>query len=217
MDEQREEDLDKEAEEGLHEQTGNDLDRQAEEGLDEDFDGDAAEDFDEKSEEGSAEDLEENADTDGAESSDSDESDEWDDDFGIEEEVEGSSDPNTPFPSEKPAVTASAAKRDIKSKVPKVATSFMVVMFLQAVLETSRAAIRGPENAYLEWTFLPQTLELNSSIANCKDENSGSLHRKQEARTAGAQLKWGDINPLEYISIGVRHPFLLQVSAQTKC
>jgi hypothetical protein len=92
---------------------------------------------------------------------------------------------------------------DAHCKRPEVATNIMVVMFLQAILESSRAAISGPTKAYLEWTFIPQELEINSGPASCRDENEGSLHEKRSQRTAAFNLKWEDVNPLEYVSIGV--------------
>jgi hypothetical protein len=130
-----------------------------------------------------------------------DDADEWDD-FDVMEDLEA---PPSHFEPPKPAQAEpkSAHESDVKDKRPEVATNIMVVMFLQAVLESSRAAIKEPAKAYLEWTFIPQPLEINSGPANCEYENDGSLHDKKAKRTAGEHVKWEDVNPLEYVSIGV--------------
>ena len=130
-----------------------------------------------------------------------DEADPWDD-FDLEDDLEA---PPSYFEPRKPGPVAPKASNDCGAhcKRPEVATNIMVVMFLQAILESSRAAISGPARAYLEWTFIPQPLQINSGPANCEDENYGSLHEKRSQRTAAFHLKWEDVNPLEYVSIGV--------------
>ena len=136
-----------------------------------------------------------------------DEDDPWDDDFGLEDGLEA---PPSYF--EPPKAVQSAPKSghdsDTRSKRPEVATNIMVVMYLQAILESSRARVSEPAKAYLEWTFIPQPLQITSEPASCKDENNGSLHEKREKLTAGDHKKWEDVNPLEYVSIGVSLPAL---------
>jgi hypothetical protein len=128
------------------------------------------------------------------------EPDPWDD-FDLEDDLEAPPSHLEP-PKPGPAPTRSG-HANTHVKRPEVATNVMVVMFLQAVLETCRAAISGPARAYLEWTFISQDLEINSRAANCKDQNDGSLHEKRSKRTAAFNLTWEDVNPLEYVSIGV--------------
>lgn len=131
-----------------------------------------------------------------------DEDDPWDDDFGLEDGLEA---PPSYFEAPKAVQTAPKPGHDsdTRSKRPEVATNIMVVMYLQAILESSRARVSEPAKAYLEWTFIPQPLQINSEPASCKDENNGSLHEKREKLTAGDHKKWEDVNPLEYVSIGV--------------
>ena len=129
-----------------------------------------------------------------------DESDPWDD-FDLEDNLEA---PPSHLEPPKPGPAApTSGHTDSPGKRPQVPTNVMVVMFLQAILETSRAAISGPANAYLEWTFISQDLEINSRLAKCKDQNDGSLHEKRSKRTAAFNLTWENVNPLEYVSIGV--------------
>ena len=135
-----------------------------------------------------------------------DEPDPWDD-FDLEDNLEAP--PSHLEPSKPGPVAPTLSHGDTPGKRPQVATNVMVVMFLQAVLETSRAAISGPARAYLEWTFISQELEINSRPANCKDQNDGSLHEKRSKRTAALNLTWEDVNPLEYVSIGVSFVMIL--------
>lgn len=130
-----------------------------------------------------------------------DEADPWDE-FQFSDDLGASP---TYYEPQKPGSVAGepSHRLDAPSKHMEVATDIMVVMFLQAILESSRAAISGPASAYLEWTFIPQTIEINSGPASCKDQNTGSLHEKRSKRTAAFNLKWEDVNPLEYVSIGV--------------
>jgi hypothetical protein len=130
-----------------------------------------------------------------------DEDDPWDD-FDLDDDLEAAP---SYFEPPKPLAVVPRSGHDghAPSKRLEVATNIMVVMFLQAVLETSRAAILEPAKAYLEWTFIPQALKISSVHASCEDENYGSLHEKREKHTAGDRLKWEDVNPLEYVSIGV--------------
>ena len=130
------------------------------------------------------------------------EDDPWDDFEMDDDELEAPPSHVEP-PKPGPIVPTTGHDCDAHCKRPEVATNIMVVMFLQAILESSRAALSGPACAYLEWTFIPQELEINSGPANCKDQNDGSLHEKRSKRTAALNLKWEDVNPLEYVSIGV--------------
>jgi hypothetical protein len=132
-----------------------------------------------------------------------DEDDPWDD-FDLDDDLEAAPSHFEP-PKLVPVAPKPAHDGHAPSKRLEVATNIMVVMFFQAVLETSRAAIIGPAKAYLEWTFIPQALKISSVHANCEDENYGSLHEKREKLTAGDRLKWEDVNPLEYVSIGVKY------------
>jgi hypothetical protein len=132
-----------------------------------------------------------------------DEADSWDD-FDLDNDLEAAPSYFEP-PKPKPVAPKSGHDGNVVSKQLEVATNIMVVMFLQAVLETSRAAILEPAKAYLEWTFIPQALKISSLHANCEDENYGSLHEKRGKQTAGDRLKWEDVNPLEYVSIGVNY------------
>jgi hypothetical protein len=142
-----------------------------------------------------------NRDEDAESQSTVEEADPWDD-LDLMDDLE---EPPSLYEPPKPKAVESkpAHDSDDQSKRTKVATNILVVMFLQAVLESSRAAISEPANAYLEWTFIPQTLQINSGPTNLEDENDGSLHEKRSKRTAAQNLKWEDVNPLEYVSIGV--------------
>lgn len=140
-----------------------------------------------------------------------DEHDEWDD-F---DEMDDDESPHVQLePLETaPVATVSDDDGNIRPKRLEVATNIMVVLFLQATLESSRALISGPEKAYLEWTFIPQELKINSGPANCRDENDGALHEKKSKLTAAHDVKWEDVNPLEYISIGVSHTRMIKLKS----
>lgn len=129
----------------------------------------------------------------------------WDD-FDLDDDLEAQPSHFKPIKPEQVETTPDRYQWETEYKRPEVATNIMVVMFLQAILESCRASIAGPPQAYLEWTFIPQVLEINSDVADCIYENDGSLHEKRSKRTAAANLKWEDVNPLEYVSIGVSVP-----------
>ena len=85
----------------------------------------------------------------------------------------------------------------------EIVSNTMAVLFLQAILESSRDLISSPEGNYLEWHFIPKWLHVASSRATCQCINDGSLFRKHWQKK-GSDREWINVDNLLYASIKVR-------------
>jgi hypothetical protein len=88
----------------------------------------------------------------------------------------------------------------------EIVTNTMAVLFLQAILESSRSLLAPPKNNYLEWHFIPTLLHVTSSKANCQSINDGSLFRKH-FQQRGDGKEWLNADQLLYASIEVGERF----------
>jgi len=88
----------------------------------------------------------------------------------------------------------------------EIVTNTMAVLFLQAVLESSRKSLTSSKDNYLEWHFIPTWLRVSSSKANCQSINDGSLFRKHLQKKGDGQ-EWINADNLLYASIEVGERF----------
>jgi hypothetical protein len=96
------------------------------------------------------------------------------------------------------------AAREEKAEIVK---NTMAILFLQAILESSRTSISSSEGSYMEWHFIPTKLHVATSKAACACINDGSLFRKQYQKRSDDK-EWVNADDLLYTSIEVRGSFL---------
>jgi hypothetical protein len=93
-------------------------------------------------------------------------------------------------------------------KKPEIVANVMIILFLQAVLESSRQNLKllrskdlGSHGCHLEWFLLPTTLHINTATIKCDAINDGSLFCKSR-RGSG----WTNMSDLVYCSVEVSKP-----------
>jgi hypothetical protein len=111
--------------------------------------------------------------------------------------------PQKSSPSISPATLEQTPKHvAAREQKAEIVTNTMAVLFLQAILESSRKSLTSSAHNYLEWHFIPTWLRVSSSKAKGQTVNDGSLFRKH-LQKRGDGHEWIRADNLLYASIEV--------------